>query len=189
MPPLDPARRITAQELEARSVAKVLGLDETLTRNLVKAYQTVRESGTVGAAIAFVRAEPGQNPLLVLDRFGAAPQAANFLKAIEAFLTPEQTLSAMESLGAFNVSSCWDTLVDEVAQFNLGRDKQDQALAAVRVYVAPLGARGAPPATALKDRLDAGILPLLSEAQAERWKQDTAIPAPPGPPGPRGGRG
>jgi ankyrin repeat protein len=193
MPRLDPSRRKAAVELEARSVAKSLNLDEAQTRNLVNAYQSVRDSGTVGEAVAALRRQGvgNLNQLLELTQsadFSIAGQTAKLQSAFEGFLTADQTARAMESLGGLNHAACWDALVDEVAQFNLTPESRDKALTFIQAFVIPLGARGSPPRDALKERLDANILPLLNAAQAARWNQDTAtvpVPAATG----RGGRG
>jgi hypothetical protein len=162
MPRLDPSRRKAAVELEARSVA------------------ALRRQG-VG----------NLNQLLELTQsadFSIAGQTAKLQSAFEGFLTADQTARAMESLGGLNHAACWDALVDEVAQFNLTPESRDKALTFIQAFVIPLGARGSPPRDALKERLDANILPLLNAAQAARWNQDTAtvpVPAATG----RGGRG
>lgn len=192
--------------LEAKSVAKELGLSEESTSKLQQAYQEARRSQM--ERLREVTGGPGGGPGGRgggLGNFQAIQQVneaerGKLEAALKEFLTPEQTQKAMAVLGAFDRQ--YDRMTITLDGFGLDEEKFFKAMSLVNHYVASVdknrreaagggieGFREIREKTqALKAELDLFLAPILSEEQMKTWKEATAPLMGQGGRGP-GGRG
>lgn len=189
---MDPAQAAKAWELEAKNVAKSIGLSDEQTTKLVDAYKAARQSYATAARAQMSQGErPNMQAMLELNKSERAKLAA----ALEGTLTPEQAEKALASLGSFNWR--WDSMVLALDGMGLEEAKKEQALTKVADYVAETAkareaAAGGGDMQAmrekgreLREKLDADLGQILSAEQLAQWKEATAMRRGPG----AGGRG
>ena len=185
-----------AQTLEAQHVAGKLGLSQENTTKLVAAYKAARKA--YGEAIRSNRsniAKPEEGaPVDRQARMKArreqqqkatAEACETLRKAVSAFLNENQTKTAVEKLGIFDMQ--WDMMVDTLAGFKLG-EKQDKALELVNGYVVERAKTMATlfsgsgdtsglreKLTGMSAKLDQDLAAILSEEQLAKWKETTTM--------------
>ena len=138
-----------AWELEATAVSQQIGLNDSQTAAVVKAYSNARTS--YAAASEKLRkdmqakrdaAGDGDNG----NSRGEAMKAMNDLTtaekgklqaALASSLTPDQVTKAVEPLGTFNPG--WDRMVDQISGYKLTAANQQTALKAIQDYVVSTG--------------------------------------------------
>ncbi|CAG0977711.1 hypothetical protein PHYC_01594 [Phycisphaerales bacterium] len=147
MPALSPEKAKAAWEAQAKGVAAGLGLDETKTNAVVKAYTDSRVSHN--QATEKLRKERrdaggggGGGPDAMADMRKKAEEMLKgerekLEKALAASLSAEQVTKAMEPLGTFNPQ--WDVLTDTVSGFGLDSTKAADASKALQEYVVAMG--------------------------------------------------
>ncbi|MCH8332347.1 hypothetical protein IIC65_00285 [Candidatus Sumerlaeota bacterium] len=200
-PRLDPAKAAAAQELQAKEVAKVVGLSGDATGKLVAAYKAARESaapaGGRGGGGRGGGGRGGFGGSQVVDE-----EKAKLKTAISEFLSDDEAGEASDALAvAFSrrTGRSWDRMVDVLASFSLGDEKLFSTLTLVRAYavdsdkafqdaIANQDFQSIGTATqAARDTLDGALASILSEEQLAKWKED--VPAGGGFGGRRGGGG
>ncbi|MBI4558275.1 MAG: hypothetical protein HY706_11895 [Candidatus Hydrogenedentes bacterium] len=187
---LTPEKREAAWTLEAKGVAKTAGLSAEATGKLVDAYKASRKSLQEAAEKAAPSGGGGGGREAFDARLKLAEEErGKFRKALEGFLSKEQVDKAIAPLGTYNRQ--WDRLVDALASFQVGDEKQDKGLALIATYVVDSDAALAKARAAqdmegmrtamqeLKTKLDTAMADVLTPEQLTKWKEATA---------PRGGR-
>lgn len=198
-PQLSPEEREAAWELQAKGVAKDLGLADDATAKLVEAYKAARKSHQEALAGLAGGGAPGGGGALGggggAERFQAFQKLneehrAKLKEALSGVLNEEQAGKALASLGTFNRQ--WDRMVDTLAGYGLDAEKQAKGLSLIAAYVVEADAAMAKAresgdfqavrtaAQGLKEKLDSGMAEVLSAEQLAEWKTATAF---------RGGRG
>jgi hypothetical protein len=142
---LSPEKAKAAWEVEAKGVAKRLGLNDAQTTALVKAYTDSRTSQNEAFDKARKEAQDkagdenadrrtmGREALAKLDEINTA-EKAKLEKALTAGgLSSDQASKAVTSLGTYNRQ--WDNMADTVSGFGLEAGKQQDALNAIEEYV------------------------------------------------------
>lgn len=139
--PLSPEKSKAAWAAQAKGVSARLGLDETKSAAVVKAYTEARQSQgdaadklrkdamekrQEGGGEAFAEIQKKIDELNKTER-------EKFEKALSSSLSADQTSKASASLGLFNRQ--WDVLTDTVLGFNLDAKKSSDAANAVEDYV------------------------------------------------------
>lgn len=207
---LSPEKAKAAWELQARSVAKSLGLDDAKTSAVVKAYGAARESHN--AALEKMREEMrgrgrdddagGRRGLQEMQEAMEAlneKERGKLKDALAKTLSKEQVEKAMVPLGMFNRQ--WDVIADTIAGFNLDSAKQQRAMEATRAFVvAQAEARDTDDREAMREQMQEArqelmdtMKGLLSEEQFGRFQAATmggrGMRGPGGEGGDRPGRG
>lgn len=198
-PPMAPEKLDAALTLEARGVAKELGLSDEVTAKVVDAYKAARKSQQAAMRELFSAGRGGgmeafQERLALNEK-----ERGKLEEALKGFLKAEQAGKAVASLGTFNRQ--WDRFTDTLAGFQLGEEKLYPALKLTCQYVVDSDAARSEAmanmdfqsmrstAQKLKAKLDAGLAEILSEEQLSAWKTATVRRGRPGggSRGPRGG--
>lgn len=208
---LSPEKARAAWELEAGSVASALGVSGDKAAAMTKAYVEARTSQ--GAAAEKVRDEArekarggGQPDGSLREKMEkiTSEERAKLEKALNGALTPEQTKSAMETLGGFNRG--WDHMASAIAGFHLDAKKQSDALGAIYQYMSVQGKNRAAARDGdreemrsamqeAREKLNNSLKGILSEEQFKEFAQATGRgpraggPGGPGGPDGRPGRG
>jgi uncharacterized protein YeaC (DUF1315 family) len=198
--PLTPETTAKAETLEVTTVSQSLSLPADKMAKLAEAYKTARESH---AAAMRAMMKPGERPDFSAMQQTTKAETAKFETAIKAFLTPEQTATALATLGTFNRR--WDRMVLVIDGMGLAEKPRDEVMKVVMNSVAE-SSKAMQAMTASTDReamrtqqekmrenLDASLAKVLSEDQMKKWKEETSFrprgprmgpgnaPAPPGP--------
>ena len=181
-PQLDPEKQEAAWDLQVTGVAKELGLSEEDAAKTSEAYKVVRKSHQEARQELF-SGGGGRGAFQELQAV-SDEERAKLESALTDFLSEEQVDKAMPSLGSFNRQ--WDRFVDALASFELGDEKQHEALNLIKVYVVDSErARSLAMLSgdfqsirssnqALKETLDGQLAKILSEDQLAKWKEATA---------------
>ncbi len=190
---MDPAKAAVAWKAEAETVAKGLNLDEGRAAKLTEAYRVARESHSA-AVRARMDAGGDRRDYGAMMEINKA-EKAKLEAALTAFLTPEQTATALSTLGTFNRR--WDSMALAIEGMTLEAGPKAEAMNLIMAYVAEWGKVTAPAtpgagantgvrekAMALREKLDADLVKVLSAEQMTVWKEATAMRE-----GSRGGRG
>lgn len=190
---MDPAKAAAAWKAEAETVAKSLNVDEGQAVKLVEAYKAARESHSA-AVRARMDAGGDRRDYGAMMEINKA-EKAKLEAALLAFLTPEQTATALSTLGTFNRR--WDSMALAIEGMTLEAGPKAEAMDLIMAYVAEWGkvTASATPgagdntgmrekAVALREKLDADLAKVLSAEQMAAWKEATAMRE-----GSRGGRG
>lgn len=189
---ISPELRAKVDAAKAGAVAAELKLDAEKSAKLAEVYSAYQKDNA---------ANPPK-----FDRENRDAMRAEFEKRqaklesdLKTVLDEAQAKDAAAVLGGF--SRGWDRMVAVILEFNLGAEKESQALAHTVAYVkAGLKARGnaasgqdpeaarAAMATAKKS-LDDSLAPLLSDEQKAKWSESTSWGGRGGDRGERGERG
>ncbi len=197
-PPLYPAKAAAAQQLEAEGVAHDLGITGDAVGTLVTAYKASRASQ--GKAMEDLRATGAQGPEMFqqMQDINTA-EREKLQKELDGFLKPDQSKTAMASLGTY--ARNWDRFVDVVASLGLDKEKQFQALTLINKYIVDVDAAQTAAIAAMdiegmraasqehKATLDAALKDVLNADQLAKWNEGTARRGGGGGGGPGGGPG
>lgn len=178
-----PEERAALHAAQAKTVAAKLGLDESQTGQLVKAFSTFQK------ARAEERPPFEGRPDREAIRAYQKAQQDKLTTQVSAFLDEDKAKSAAEHLAGFNRG--WDRMTQVILGFKLDPEKEAEALSHTLAYVQ----KGAEIRNAQGDdgdfaavrgemmkaraELDEKIAPLLSDEQKATWAEATS----------RGGRG
>jgi hypothetical protein len=133
---LSPEAAAKAWEIQAAGVAKSLSLNPELSKKLLDAYKASRESLTKAAMAAF--SSGGQTPGRGEEfRKMVTDERAKLETALKGFLTPEQTTTAIATLGTYDIR--WDGMVNSIDGLGLDEKVKTDALNAVASYVVESG--------------------------------------------------
>jgi hypothetical protein len=205
-PQLSSEDREAAWELQAKGVAKDLGLADDAAAKLVDAYKTARRShqealaGLAGGGGGALGGGGGAERFQAFQKLNEEHRA-KLKEALSGVLNEEQAGRALASLGTF--SRQWDRLVDTLAGYGLDGEKQAKGLSLIAAYVVEADAAMAKAreggdfqairtaAQGLKDKLDTSMADVLSAEQLAQWKTATVFRGGRGGPGrgPEGGAG
>ena len=186
-PPME--KNPKAWELEAKTVAQSAGLSAELTAKLVEAYQAARESHMEAIRAKMNDKERGR-PNMGAMREVTLAERAKFETAVKAFLNPEQTTKAVETLGTF--SRRWDPMVTVLDGMKLDDKAKESALKLTADYVAENAKLMQSAAAsndfdavreklgALKAKLDADMGKVLNAEQMTQWTAATSMRRGPG---------
>jgi len=212
MPPQLPLEKATAAwEVEAKNVARSLGLSADQTKQVVATYGDARKSHYDAAAklrqdmadkMKEAR-ESGKSPDEMREAMDdiqkqreqlVETQRTKLKTELSKTLTGDQLTNAMTPLGTFNPN--WDTMVDAIIGFKLDEAKNNDSLSAIEKYVVVISkprsvddpqANRAANQEARKKLLDT-VKPLLSDEQLGTF-QRTLTGGGRGPGGRPGGEG
>jgi len=190
--PLAPQAIAKAETIEVTTVSQSLSLPADKMAKLSEAYTAARASHQ--AAMRELM-KPGQRPDFKAVQDASKAEAAKFETVIKAFLTPEQTATAMATLGLFNRR--WDRMVLVLDGMDLSEKHKDEAMKLVMNSIAESG-KAMQSMTESTDRqavrkqqekiredLDTALAKVLTEDQMKEWKEKTSFR----PRGPRMGPG
>ena len=169
------ARAKAAHALQAKEVAKELGISDELTEKLVTTYVTERSGYEEGQARW---AGPGWG------EEAKKTEQSKLKITLKEFLNEEQAAKAVDSLGVY--IDQWDPMVVVLASLNLAEDKLYEALRLVRLYVVKVdtalwvafdarenGKKGYKRAGDARNEyraeLEAGLSKILSNEQLAEW--------------------
>lgn len=200
-PQLSPEVAAKIWEMQAKTVAKDLSLNDDLTKKLVDAYKASRESLVKSVQEAMQGGgAPGGGPGGPGEAFRKlmADERAKLSTAVGAFLNPEQTKSAVAVLGSFNMR--WDGMVNAIDGLGLDEKVKGDALKAVESFVVESAkAREAAgsdqeamraKSAELREKLEADLGKILSAEQLAKLKESPGFrrggPGGGGPGGPGG---
>lgn len=180
--PPSPELMAKAQAMEAATVAQSLSLPADKSAKLADAYKAARESHMT--AMRAVQ-KPGERPDFQAMQGVTQAEAAKFETAVKAFLTPEQTATAVATLGTFNRR--WDRMVLTLDGLGLADKPKAEAMKLAMDNVAESGKAmkamaGSTDREAMRaqqqkmrENLDTALAKVLSADQMEKWKAETAM--------------
>jgi Spy/CpxP family protein refolding chaperone len=201
-PSLDPEKVKTAWEMEAKTVAKTLGLNDEQTGKLVVAYKSARDAQDKKREE--MRAEQGEGRRPNRRAMMEAEQKLNqeFEEVLKGFLTGEQAVNAAGQLNAYTRRA--DVMVATLEGMELTEETLTKALGAVAHYVVESDkllkkAMETSDFQSVRDKmreervkLDTGIAEMLTPEQIAQWRAATSMrripgmpetpPTPPAPP-------
>jgi Spy/CpxP family protein refolding chaperone len=178
-----PEETAKAIELEAKTVAQILSLNEEQTGKLVEAYKASRESQRA----ALQRGGGGGRGNWEERAKAVEAEREKLATALKGFLSQEQTDKAMTYLGGSTMGRGWDRMVLLLDGMELEDAKKKEALARVAEYVVESNkameeARAASSfdgirekMQASKTKLDEDLGKILSAEQLAKWKEGTAM--------------
>lgn len=196
-PMMNPEKMKKAAELEAGTVARILGLSAEQSKKLTETYQSAR-SGQMEAMRAN-RPSQGGRPDMEAMRKMETDSRTKLETDLKAFLNPEQTSKAMETLGTFGRR--WDSMVLALDGMGLEEKTSAQAYKVVADHVAASAksmesARKSNDFSSIREAgkkqkadLDAEMAKILSAEQLKKWTQATAMRSGRGGPEGHGGPG
>ncbi len=171
---------VGAWEVQAKTVAKGLGISGEQTEKLVDAYRTARNSQTTAAnAVSGPAERPDEEKMREVNRI----ERAKFKAVLDGFLNPEQVDAVLLTLGSF--FRRWDGMVEVLEAMDLADKPREEALKLTADYVAEwnkamqaLMASGGREsmrelANELKDKLDREMSEFLSAEQMVIWADAT----------------
>lgn len=167
---------------EAKAVANDLGLSKEQRGKLTDAFIAARKSQR--DAVKALPEETDREKSRAATRGVNTKERTALEKALKDILTDEQIAKALPLLGSFNHR--WDTMVKTLSELKIEKEKMNAALKLVGTFVTDYEkARGEAAASGLrfssstsrdlKEKLDAGISKLLTEAQLTTWNGATKI--------------
>ncbi len=171
-----------AQTLEVATVAQSLSLPAEKSTKLADAYKAARESHMTAMRGVM---KPGERPDFKAMQEVTQAETAKFETAVKAFLTPEQTATAVATLGTFNRR--WDRMVLTLDGMGLADKPKAEAMKLVMDNVAESGKamKAMTDSTdreamreqqqKMRENLDAGLAKVLSADQSAKWKAETAM--------------
>lgn len=180
---LAPEKARAAWKMQARCVAKQLGLSRQKTDQLENTYMNART--THQQAASKLEEQEGDRR----ERYEAllklrVTERGNLENVLKGFLEEEEAARAIASLGAFDTQ--WDGYVDSLAGYRLSEESLSTALALLNQYVAASN-KAMREALAddnyyawfdmrreLKEKLDSSLASVLPEKQLAQWKETTS---------------
>jgi hypothetical protein len=167
--------------IQAQGVADELGLSKDKRLKLIKIYEDARlsqreEVKKLPEETDRVKARAATQQVNVKER-------AKLEAALKGIVTAEQSAKILPVLGSFN--NRYDSYVAALAEFKLDNKKMSQGLKLIVEYTLAYDKARAEAAASgsnfsantgreLKEKLDAGITPLLSTEQSAQWNEATA---------------
>jgi len=192
-PSLDPEKVKTAWEMEAKTVAKTLGLNEEQTGKLVVAYKSARDAQDKKREEMRAEQREGRRPNRRAMMEAEQKLNQEFEEVLKGFLTPEQAAQAAAELNAYNRRA--DTMVVALEGMELKEETLVKALKAVAHYVVESDkllqkAMETSDFQSVRDemraqrvKLDTGIAGMLTPEQLAQWRAATSMRRIPGMPG------
>jgi len=174
----------TSWEMEAKTVARQLKLNDEKTAKLVDAYKAARASHRKALEAKLGEGARPDSENYAAMREVVAAERTKLETALKGFLSPEETQKAMATLGSF--SRRWDQMTAVLSGMKLDPKVEAQAMDTVAAYVAESTAgMTAQPAPAdreafrqksqeARDKVDAEMAKILSQEQLAKWKESTA---------------
>jgi uncharacterized lipoprotein len=177
------ADRDAAWALEAKGVAKDIGLSDADTGKVVAAYKASRDRHA--SAMQEMMSTGERGPGMFQQMRGIADtERGKLAEELESAIGKENADKAVKVLGTYNRQ--WDRLVGVLSGFGLEADKEYQGLSLIAKYVvdasaaqeeafATMDIEGMRSAMQeLKATLDSAMGDVLSAEQLATWKEQTA---------------
>lgn len=174
------ARNVAAWEVQAKTVAKGIGISEEQTAKLVDAYRTARNRQTTAAnAVSGPAERTDEKKMMEVNRI----ERAKFKTVLDGFLNTEQIDTVLLTLGSF--FRRWDGMVEVLEAMDLADKPREETLKLTADYVAEWNkamqvsmASGSKEsmrekANELKDKLDREVSMFLSPEQKVKWADAT----------------
>jgi len=180
---LSPDKQEVAWTIQAKGMAKQLGLSEEATKKLIETYKKSRKDQNKATRELRMNAGGDRRSATQKIREQRGKDQGTLKKSVGEFLNEDQTSKAMSSLGTFN--SQWDRMVDTLANLSLPEEKLNKSLEQVQSYVTASdkaqsegmasGDRRAirESMQKLKGELDGKLGAILTEEQQKKWSEAT----------------
>lgn len=187
LPQLSDEDRAKAWELQAKSVAKSLALNDEQTAKLVETYQATRKTFDASLRERMSQGGGGGGPNWQEAVEFAQGERTKLETALKGFLNEEQAGKAMASLGGLTGGGRWDRMVLAIDQLGLDDAKKSEALAAVSNYIAESNKMMQDAAGGgnlddmrtkgqeLRGKLDAELEKIITAEQLAKWKELTPM--------------
>jgi Spy/CpxP family protein refolding chaperone len=167
--------------LQAQGFADELGLTKEKRLKLIQVYEAARLSQK--EAVKKLPEETDRQKSRAATQEVNVKERAKLEAALKGIVNPQQAAKILPVLGSFN--NRYDSYVAALAEFKLDNQKMSKGLKVIAEYTtayekarAEAAASGgnfsANTSRELKEKLDAGIAPLLSAEQVAKWNEATA---------------